>query len=260
MTPSPPSSESAPLRDCGALVTGGSRGIGRAIVTRLAAAGAAVVFTYRTSAAAAEALVDEIREQGGRAHAVPCDLADSEQTAGAFEATTVTLADRFGIGLDIVVANAGIFTSAPLDGLDLSEWDHAMAVNARGTLLTLQFAARNLRDNGRIITISTIGTHWPSPGEAAYAASKAAAEQLTRVASRELGGRGITANVLALGPTDTDLLRSTAPPAALDATAAMTALGRIGGPADIAGMVALLAHQDSGWVTGQIIRADGGLT
>jgi 3-oxoacyl-[acyl-carrier protein] reductase len=109
-----------------------------------------------------------------------------------------------------------------------------MAVNARGTLLTLQFAARNLRDNGRIITISTIGTHWPSPGEAAYAASNAAAEQLTRVASRELGSRGITANVLALGPTDTDLLRSTAPPAALDATAAMTALGRIGGPADIA--------------------------
>ncbi|NEW26816.1 SDR family oxidoreductase [Nocardia cyriacigeorgica] len=201
MTPSPPSSGSAPLRDRGALVTGGSRGIGRAIVTRLAAAGAAVVFTYRTSAAAAEALVDEIREQGGRAHAV-----------------------------------------------------------ARGTLLTLQFAARNLRDNGRIITISTIGTHWPSPGEAAYAASKAAAEQLTRVASRELGSRGITANVLALGPTDTDLLRSTAPPAALDATAAMPALGRIGGPADIAGLVALLAHQDSGWITGQIIRADGGLT
>ncbi|MFI0789810.1 SDR family oxidoreductase [Streptomyces lydicus] len=102
--------------------------------------------------------------------------------------------------------------------------------------------------------------HWPSPGEALYAASKAAVEQITRVASRELGHRGITANTLSLGPTDTDLLRAGAHPDALDGAAAMTALGRIGRPEDVADLVALLVRADNRWVTGQTIRADGGLT
>ncbi len=135
-----------------------------------------------------------------------------------------------------------------------------MGVNARGTFLTLQQAVPRLRDGARIITISTVGTHWPSPGEAIYAASKAAVEQLTRVASRELGHRGVTANTISLGPTDTDLLRAGAQSDALAAAAAMTALGRIGQPGDVADLVALLVHPDNRWVTGQIIRADGGLT
>lgn len=110
------------------------------------------------------------------------------------------------------------------------------------------------------MALSTIGTSYPSPGETVYAASKAAVEQVVRVASRELGPRGITVNSVAPGPTDTDLLRAGAPPEALEGAAAMTALGRIGTPADIADLVALLARDESRWVTGQLLRADGGLT
>ena len=134
------------------------------------------------------------------------------------------------------------------------------AVNARGVFLTVQHAAPRLRDGARILTISTIGTAWPSPGEAAYTASKAAVEQVTRGASRELGHRGITANTISLGPTQTDLLTGSSPPEALEATAAMTALGRIGRPEDVAYLVALLAHPGNRWMTGQTVRADGGLT
>lgn len=163
-------------------------------------------------------------------------------------------------GLRVLVANAGVFASAPIDQVDSDEWDRVMAINAKGTFFTVQHAARRIRDDGRIITVSTIGTAWPSPGEALYAASKATVEQITRVASRELGPRRITANTVSLGPTATDLLRADAPSEALDGAAAMTALGRIGQPTDVADLVALLAHPHARWITGQNIRADGGLT
>lgn len=249
-----------PLVGYAALITGDSRGIGRAITRRLATDGATVVFTYRTDRDAAEALVTEITEQGGWAHAVPLDLADPCQVADAFTAADQALADTGLDGLDVLVANAGVFSSAPIDQADSEEWERVMNTNARGTFLTPQQAAPRMQDGGRIITISTIGTAWPSAGEAIYAASKAAVEQLTRVASREFGSRGITANTISLGPTDTDLLRAGAPPEALDGAAAMTALGRIGTPNDIADLVGLLAHPDNHWITGQNIRADAGLT
>jgi 3-oxoacyl-[acyl-carrier protein] reductase len=111
-----------------------------------------------------------------------------------------------------------------------------------------------------VIALSTVGTAWPSPGETVYAASKAAVEQICRVASRELGRRGITVNVVSPGPTDTDLLRAGASAEALAGAAAMTALGRIGDPEDIADVVSLLARPEARWITGQVVRADGGLT
>jgi 3-oxoacyl-[acyl-carrier protein] reductase len=249
-----------PLAGQGALITGGSRGIGRAIAARLAADGAAVVFTYATESAAAKKLVAEITARGGWARAVQLDLANPAQFEEAFAAAEQAFLDAGVDGLSVLVANAGIIAHAPIDQLSIDEWDRIMATNARGTFLTVQQAVRRIRNRGRIITISTIGTAWPSPGEAAYAASKAAVEQITRVASRELGHRDITANTVSLGPTDTDLLRAGAPPEALDGAAAMTALGRIGQPTDIADLVALLASPDSRWITGQNIRADGGLT
>ncbi|MFI9081908.1 SDR family oxidoreductase [Streptomyces sioyaensis] len=249
-----------PLAGSGALVTGGSRGIGRAIARRLAADGAMVVFTYHTQSEAADTLIAEIAELNGRAYAVPLDLAIPDQVAEVFAAADGAFHQAGVGGLDILVASAGVFTSAPLAETTLDAWERVMAVNARGTFLALQHAAARMRDGGRVITLSTVGTHWPSPGEALYAASKAAVEQLTRVASRELGHRGITANTLSLGPTDTDLLRAGAHPDALDGAAAMTALGRIGRPDDVADLVALLVRPDNRWVTGQNIRADGGLT
>ncbi|MFF7943930.1 SDR family oxidoreductase [Nocardia gamkensis] len=256
---SPAAASSHWLSGRGALITGGSRGIGRAIAARLAAAGATVVFTYHTRSEAAETLVAEIAQRDGRASAVRLDLGDPDKVSAAFAAAD-TVFQRAGVGLDILVANAGVFASAPLAEAGIEEWDRVMAVNARGTFLTLQQAAPRLRDGARVVTLSTVGTHWPSPGEAIYAASKAAVEQLTRVASREFGHRGITANTISLGPTDTDLLRSSAQPGAVEGAAAMTALGRIGRPADVADLVALLVHPDNRWVTGQNIRADGGLT
>lgn len=249
-----------PLQGRGALVTGGSRGIGRAIVQRLAADGASVAFTYHSHASDAEQLTMQITAAGGQAYPVPLDVGDPNQFATAYTSIT-DLLRRTGIdGLDIVVANAGVFTSNAITDTTVEEWDRVLAINARGTLLTIQHALPRLRDNGRIITLSTVGTQWPSPGEAVYAASKAAVEQLTRICSRELGPRGITVNTISAGPTDTDLLRDHAAPQALDGAAAMTALGRIGQPADIANLVALLALPDSGWMTGQNIRADGGLS
>ncbi|WP_063006248.1 SDR family oxidoreductase [Nocardia salmonicida] len=248
-----------PLAGRGALVTGGSRGIGRAITSRLAADGATVVFTYATSSDAPDTLVAENTESNGQVSAVQVDLADPDQVTAGFAAADEVFRTA-SVGLDIFVANAGVFTSALLAEATVDEWDRVMAVNARGTFLTLAQATPRLRDNGRVVTVSTVGTHWPSPGEGIYAASKAAVEQLTRVASRELGHRGITANTISLGPTDTELLRASAQPGAVEGAAAMTALGRIGQPTDIADLVALLVHPDSRWVTGQNIRADGGLT
>jgi 3-oxoacyl-[acyl-carrier protein] reductase len=249
-----------PLQGRGALVTGGSRGIGRAVVRQLAADGATVAFTYNTRAQDAETVAAEITARGDHAYPVPLDIADPAQFTTAYAAVDKALRHAGIDGLDIVVANAGVFSSAVIADVTVEEWDRVMAVNARGTMLTIKHAISRLRDNGRIITLSTIGTQWPSPGEAAYAASKAAVEQLTRICSRELGPRGITANTIAAGPTDTDLLRDNTEPQALDGAAAMTALGRIGQPADIANLVALIAHPDSGWMTGQNIRADGGLS
>lgn len=182
-----------PLAGRGALVTGGSRGIGRAVAARLAADGAAVAVTYATQRAAADSLVAEITAHGGWSRAVQLDLADPHQFEEAFRAADQAFADAGVDGLDVLVANAGIIARAPLDQLGVDEWDWVMAVNARGTFLTVQHAARRMRDRGRIITVSTIGTAWPSPGETVYAASKGAVEQITRVASRELGPRGITA-------------------------------------------------------------------
>jgi len=249
-----------PLQGQGALVTGGSRGIGRAITSRLAADGAAVVFTYATRSDAAEELVAEITATGGWARALQCDLAQPDRLEEVFTGVDRALVEAGVQGLNILVANAGIAAYAPISELAGQAWDRVMAINAKGCFVTLQHAARRMLDGGRIITISTIGTVWPSQGEAVYAASKAAVEQLSRIASRELGSRGITVNTVLPGPTDTDLLRAGASPEQLAGAAAMNALGRLGHPTDIAGVVALLAHPDSGWITGQNIRADGGLT
>ena len=144
---------------------------------------------------------------------------------------------------------------------DTSEelYDAIMAVNARSTFLTMRYAARTMREGGRIINISTLNTTRPGPGIAAYVASKGAIEQLTKVAAIELGGRGITVNAVCPGATDTDLLRHTNRAAALEQAAKITPLGRLGQPDDIADVVALVASPSARWITGQVIPATGGL-
>jgi 3-oxoacyl-[acyl-carrier protein] reductase len=229
-----------------ALVTGGTRGIGRAIVRRLARDGARVVFTYRDSKAAAEELAGELPD----ALAVRADQAE----IGAVDDMFALVRD----GLDILVNNAAINPRRPLAELTGDDFDHVMTVNAKFPVLAMREAAAVMRDGGRIVNISTLNTVLPSTGHALYAASKAVVEQFTMVAARELGGRGITVNVISPGATDTDLLRAVNPPEALAQAPLLTALGRLGTPDDIAAVVALLVGPDGQWITGQNIRATGG--
>lgn len=230
-----------------ALVTGGSRGIGRAIVRRLARDGARVVFSYREDKDAADALAGEL----AGTVAVRADQADLANIDALFE----PVAD----GLDILVNNAAINPPTAIRDVTAEVFDEVMTVNAKFPLLAMQRAEPLLRDGGRIVNVSTLNTVLPVPGLALYSASKAALEQFTAIAAREFGARDITVNTVSPGTTDTDLLRATNPPEALEQTTAFTALGRLGEPADIADVVAFLAGPDARWITGQNIRATGGL-
>lgn len=212
------------------------------------------MFSYATEQTAA----NEAAATGKRPVAVRADAGDPAAIDRLFQAAEEAF-EQAGVALHVLVVNAGSADHAPLVDVSTAAYDAVMNVNARGAFLALQHAARRLVDGGRIVTISSTSTAWPSPGEAVYAASKAALEQFTRVASRELGPRGITVNTVSPGPTNTDLLRSGTTPEEREAVAHMTALGRIGQPADIANIVSLLLSPDAAWLTGQNLRADGGL-
>ena len=242
------------LNGKGALVTGGSRGIGRAIVKRLAADGATVVFSCLQNEAAAQAVVREVGEAGGRAFAVRADqgsLDDLRRLAGQ--------ADEHLDGLDIVVINAAGCPVVPIDEMTEDAYDRYMAVHAKGPFFLIQHAGRELRDGGRLIAISTLNTRLHPPGGALYTGAKGALENFTKVAALEFGRRRITANIVSPGTTDTELLREANPGDTFEDTAARTALRRLGQPGDIAAVVAFLAGPDSGWISGQNLAADGGL-
>jgi 3-oxoacyl-[acyl-carrier protein] reductase len=233
-----------------AIVTGGSRGIGAAIVRRLAADGATVLFTYASDEQAAKQVAEET---GGRAEALCVDQADVQ----AMDALSETVQQRYG-GLDVLVLNAAINPVTPIAEFTEEAFDRVLAVNLRGPFFAIQRAGERLRDDGRIICLSTLNTALPAPGLALYAGSKAALEQVTAVAAREFGPRGITVNCVSPGATDTALLRETNPPEVLEQLAGWTALGRLGQPSDLADVVAFLAGPDSRWITGQNLRVTGG--
>lgn len=243
------------LKGKAAVVTGGSRGIGRAVVERLARDGADVVFSYASNAEAAAEVVQAVTGTGGSVRSIQADLT----RPGAAERLMSTAADLLD-GLDILVNNAAVeFTPAPIAETGEDEFDRVMTANARSVFLTVRHAARRMRDGGRIINISTLNTVRPAPGNAPYAASKGAVEQLTLVAAQELGPRSITVNTVSPGATDTDLLRAANPGADFGPMIGITPLRRLGQPADIADVVAFLAGPDSRWITGQNLRATGGL-
>ncbi|MET0425974.1 MAG: SDR family oxidoreductase [Actinoplanes sp.] len=231
-----------------ALVTGGSRGIGRAVVERLAAAGSRVVFTYHRDEAAA----DDVARRVPGAVAVRTDQADPSTLDAMFAPV------RDG-GLDILVNNAAVSSRKLIADLTEADIDHLLGVNTKFPLLAIRDAVPLIRDHGRIVNISSLNTVLAAPGLALYCAGKAALEQITAVAARELGPRGITVNTVSPGATDTDMLRAENPPEALARTAQLTALGRLGRPDDVAAVVEFLAGPDAGWITGQNIRATGGL-
>ncbi|MFI6654316.1 SDR family NAD(P)-dependent oxidoreductase [Streptomyces sp. NPDC050523] len=233
-----------------ALVTGGSRGIGAATAVRLAREGADVALTYVNGKEAAQDVVRRIEALGRRAVALRADAADADEAAGAVERAAQSLG-----GLDVLVNNAGVGVLGPLDGLSLADVDRVLAVNVRGVFLTSQAAAARMPSGGRIVTVGTCMTQRvPGPGGTLYATSKAALIGLTKALARELGARGITANIVHPGPTDTDMNPADGPFA--PDQAAMTALGRFGTAEEVADTVAYLAGAD--YVTGAEFAVDGG--
>jgi 3-oxoacyl-[acyl-carrier protein] reductase len=235
-----------------ALIQGGSRGIGAAIVKRLAAEGAAVAFTYVSSAAKSEALQDSITATGGKALAIKADSADAEAIRNAVSATV----EAFG-RLDILVNNAGVLAMAPLDEFKLEDFDQTLAINVRSVFVATQAAARHMSEGGRVINIgSTNADRMPFTGGATYAMSKSALVGLTKGLARDLGPRGITVNNVQPGPVDTDMN-----PADGDFASSLIdlmAVGRYGTVEEIASFVAYLAGPEAAYITGASLTIDGG--
>ncbi|MFF3581841.1 SDR family oxidoreductase [Streptomyces mirabilis] len=237
-----------------AVVTGGSRGIGRESAERLAADGYAVVVNYAGNEAEADKTVAAITEAGGEAIAVRADVADETEVAALFDATE----SAFG-GVDVVVHAAGVMALAPLVDLDLDALDRMHRTNIRGTFVVDQQAARRLRAGGALINFSSSVLALAIPGYSAYAATKGAVEAMTLIVARELRGRDVTVNAVAPGPTATALFLDGKDEETIARMAAQPPLERLGTPRDIAEVVSFLAGPAGRWVNGQVLRANGGI-
>ena len=236
-----------------ALVTGGSGGIGKAVVEKLAADGFAVAVHYAGNQARAGAIVAGVTAAGGQAIAAGGDVADEQAMQAVFDQVEAA----FG-GIDVVVNTAGIMILSPIATLNLDDLDRMHRANIRGTFVVSQQAARRVRAGGAIINFSTSVTRTSFPGYGAYVASKAAVEGMTLILARELRGKDITVNAVAPGPTATPLFLDGKDEATIANLSKAAPLERLGQPADIAETVAFLAGP-ARWVNGQVIFANGGL-
>ena len=236
-----------------AIVTGGSRGIGRAAAERLAADGQSVVIVYAGNKGEAEKTVAAIEAAGGSAVAIQADVADETAVRAAFD-----LAERRYGGIDVVVNAAGVMLLAPVTELNLDDLDRMHRTNIRGTFVVDREAARRVRRGGAIVNFSTSVTKIALPSYTAYAASKGAVDAMTLILARELRGRDVTVNAVAPGPTATPLFLEGKEQSVIDHMASMTPLERLGTPADIAEAVAFLAGP-ARWVNGQVLYANGAI-
>jgi 3-oxoacyl-[acyl-carrier protein] reductase len=233
-----------------ALITGGSRGIGRAIAERLAAEGVAIAINYARNKRLADEVVKGILAKGGKAVALRADVAKSGEVRRMF-----TEAENALGGLDIVVANAGVHIAKPLIENTEADYDYVFDINTRGVFFTLQEAARRVRDGGRIVVVSTGGTRMHFSDMSLYLGSKGAIEQFARSLALELGPRNVTVNVLSPGFTETDML----PEEYREYGASLSPFKRVGAAEDVADVAVFLASDGARWVTGQNLQAGGGV-
>jgi len=236
------------------IVTGSSRGIGRAIALRLARDGFAVTINYAGNQAAANEVIQEITSHGGRAIAVQGDVSKREDIVRLFDETE----KAFG-GVHGLVNNAGVLTMKPLADTDDETFDRTFDINVRGVFLALREAAKRLSQGGRIVNLSTSVIPMALPGYATYAASKAAVEVFTAILAKELRGREITVNAVAPGPVATELFFEGKSPETIDRLAKLNPFERLGEPDDIARVVSFLMSAEAGWVNAQTLRANGGM-
>ncbi len=238
-----------------ALVTGGSRGIGTAIAKRLADEGATVALTYSKNKESADKVVNEINQGESKAYAYKADVVSQSEVLQLIE----QIKKDHG-KLDILVNNAGVWEGGPLEEVDVEQFDRIFDVNVKGVIATTKAALKVLENGGRIINISSVAANTTLAGMSIYSSSKAALDALTRIWAQELGARQITVNGVAPGTTATDMYHQAMPEEAKKAYIEKTALKRVGEPEDIANVVAFLASEDGGWITGKTIEASGGIT
>jgi 3-oxoacyl-[acyl-carrier protein] reductase len=235
-----------------AIVTGGSRGIGRAVASRLAAAGQDVAVIYASNAKEADAAVGEIEAAGAHGIALQADVADEVAVAAAFD----TVEQHLG-PVDVVVNAAGVMALQSTRELDMAQLDRQLRINVRGTFVMAREAARRIRPGGAIVAFSTSVTRLHVPTYGAYAATKGAVEALVPILAKELGDRDITVNAVAPGPTATELFFDGKSQQVIDRIAGLSPMNRLGTPQDIAEVVAFLAGPGR-WINGQIVFANGG--
>lgn len=257
-TTEPPSLHTATMKTSDgprvALVTGGSRGIGAGIAKRLAADGARVAFTYTSSAAAANQMMDEISRDGGAAMAIRADAAVESDVLSSVRETV----RHFG-PVDIFVNNAGVGGLYPLDEMSISDIDRMLSVNVRAMILATQEVLTRMGQGGRIINIGSVNAdRMPIPGGSVYSSTKGAVAGFTRGLARELAPRGITINNVQPGPVDTDLNSATGPQSSLMLDA--MAVTRFGSVQEVAALVAFLASPAAAFITGTSVTIDGGFS